>query len=703
MGSEGQSGLKRGLALALLLAAGGAAAFRWATAPQAFAPRPATRVAMVAEALRRGDFARAAVSVDALGRDETMPLAERYAARLRLRLMLDQARFDQTYEGGLSIPGMPEFLATPGVAAAEVAPPPEACPAAPADFGAAFTYLRPASPAPGFVELLDDLFALTGRHPRVVSDATVPADARRVAVAAGVVPAGALPPGAGVVWLAPSEAASAHLGLAAPTALAETDCRLVARDARLGALARFEVDVPIAGPVTGLGAVPPERVLATLVCAGGTYPGIVSGGDAGNPSVVFAFDALATVATLRQGEPAQAGRENDDIGGLRPADLFVPARTRADMMVPRADLWADAIVRLVEGPTPTLRLWPHPAGTTGAVIITSDQDFAGQPQMMAMMAALRAAQIPATFFLTAVGPGEGGALEPISPAAEVLTLARTWGFDFAAHTYVSPGTAEAPAADPPAVLRAHADALRSVYGIEPRLVRQHEVSWSGYVDRARMLAEVGYRWNADYLTVVGKTFPTLGYMTGSGRALRLYDAEGRPLPIRQVATQLDDHADPAVPFGPRTLQGRLVKLSAAAFLGDTLQLVAENGRHFHGALVLNNHPVFFTRTPDWLMRTVEAARASGQAVMSLGQYVRRQEALSTAQLAVRSDGRAFQVCTPLDDQELLLVDAPAGPVRVDGAEVEPRVVFREGAPARVVTVGRGPHTVELAEGGGAVP
>lgn len=700
MGSDTARGLKRGLAVALLLGAGGALAFRWATAPQAFAPRPATRVAMVAEALRRGDFARAAVSVDALGRDETMPLAERYAARLRLRLMLDQAHFDQTYEGGLSIPGMPEFLAMPGESVAETPAPPAACPATPAEFGAPFTYLRPAAPAPGFVELLDDLFALTGRHPRVVSDATIPAGARRVAVAAGVVPAVAPPAEAGVVWLAPSEAASAHLGLPPPVPLTESACRLVTRDARLGALARFEVDVPIAGPVAQLGAVPPERVLATLVCAGGTYPGVVAGGAAGNPSAVFAFDALATVATLRQGDPAQAGRENDDIGGLRPADLFVPARTRAEMMVPRADLLADAIVRLVEGPAPTVRLWPHPAGATGALIITSDQDFAGQPQMMAMMAALRAARIPATFFLTSVGPGESGALEPISPSAEVLTLARTWGFDFAAHTYVSPGTAEAPAADPPAVLRAHADALKKVYGIEPQLVRQHEVSWSGYVDRAQVLASVGYRWNADYLTVVGRTFPTLGYMTGSGRALRLYDAEGRPLPIRQVATQLDDHADPAVLFGPRTMQGRLVKLSAAAFLGDTLQLVAENGRHFHGALVLNNHPVFFTRTPDWLMRTVEAARESGQAVMSLGGYVQRQEALAAAQVATRADARGVHVCSTLDDQELRLVDAPAGPVRLDGAEVEPRLVFREGAPARVVTVGRGAHVVEF---GGAVP
>jgi hypothetical protein len=321
---------------------------------------------------------------------------------------------------------------------------------------------------------------------------------------------------------------------------------------------------------------------------------------------------VAMVAeALRRGDFARAAVSVDAFG----RDETMPF---AELMVPRADLLADAVVRLVEGPGPAVRLWPHPAGTSGAVIITADQDFAGQPQMMAMMAALRAAQIPATFFLTSVGPGESGGLEPISPSPEVLTLARTWGFDFAARTFVSAGTPEAPAVDPPGVLRAHADALKAVHGIEPHLIRQLEVSWTGDVDRAQVLASVGYRWNADSLTVVGKTFPTLGCMTGSGRALRLFDAEGR-----------------------------LVKLSAAPFLGDTLQLVAENARHFHGALVLNNHPVFFTRTPEWLMRTVEAARESGQAVMSLGRNVSRQEALAGAQIA------------------------PSGPVRVDGVQLEP--------------------------------
>lgn len=695
--------MKRALAGLALLGGVGFFALRWATESQGAPPRPATRLQGAAEALRRGDLSKAARIVEAMTDDTSTPLAEQYAARLRLRSLIEKVPFDQSYEGALSVPGIADLITTPG-SAAPAASAPEAC-ARPADFAAPFVYLRPAPPTQGFVEALDDLFAQTGRHPRVVTDATWPAGARRVAVSpVGPFPAEPPPAGVAVTWLGPSPAAAAHLGLAPPAPLFASGCRLVGDDPRLGGLARWSVPVPVIASAAHLEGVPPERVLATLRCGGADHPGIVWNGDAAAPAVMFAFDALAALVHLRQGDPGEVGKENDQTYGLRPSDLFTPARTRAQLMVPVADLFGDAVVRLVEGPGVAPRLWPHPAGTNGALVITTDQDFAPAPQVMAMLAALRAASIPATVFLTSAGLNQEHTQEPVSPSPEVVALARTWGFDFAAHTFVRERPADmAPDAHDP-TLDNHAAALKQLYGIEPVLIRQHAVLWSGYVDRARDMVATGYRWEADYLTVVGKTLPTLGYMTGSARPLRLFDEAGAPLPIRQVATQLDDHPDPAVPVGARTMDGQVVKLPPAVFLGDTLQLVAENARHFHGALVLNNHPIFFTRSPDWLMRTVAAARASGQAVMSLQQYVQQQEAVMAGDVAVSADGRSFSVCAAADAQEVVLVgapDAPDAPVRVDGVEVAPRRAIREGRPVAVLTLARGPHRIDFAVMSGA--
>jgi hypothetical protein len=68
---------------------------------------------------------------------------------------------------------------------------------------------------------------------------------------------------------------------------------------------------------------------------------------------------VAMVAeALRRGDFARAAVSVDAFG----RDETMPF---AELMVPRADLLADAVVRLVEGPGPAVRLWPHPAGTNG--------------------------------------------------------------------------------------------------------------------------------------------------------------------------------------------------------------------------------------------------------------------------------------------------------------------------------------------------
>ena len=105
-------------------------------------------------------------------------------------------------------------------------------------------------------------------------------------------------------------------------------------------------------------------------------------------------------------------------------------------------------------------------------------------------------------------------------------------------------------------------------------------------------------------------------MTGSGLPLRFYTNAGAPLPVRQLATQLDDHAD---------ADQAVVGLGAKALPRDVLvarsrDLVLASARNFHSPLVVANHPGQFFSDPDWLIGILELAEAEKIHVSSVEQY-----------------------------------------------------------------------------------
>jgi len=422
--------------------------------------------------------------------------------------------------------------------------------------------------------------------------------------------------------------------------------------------------------------------LATIRCGEREYPALIQSQD--GRTIMFTFDLLAWIVRLRQGDISLVNQETDGVPGIRPGDMFVRTRSAEELQVPHTDLVIEGIWRILEGGKPAPRLWHHPPGTKSTLIVTSDQDFASHRQMDTMITALRLEDVRPTVLLL---PKKGTFGTPISPPdAAFVEDARAFGVEFATH----PDLLTIPPGDRGHVIAQDREVFAKAFGFEPTTVRNHWVAWWGWVAAAKRLQEAGYRYELSYLTVVSKYHRGLGYMTGSGLPLRFYDKDGAPVEIRQLATQLDDHPNPVVP--QRTLGGD-VQLDRATLYEMTGMLLDRSAEDFHSPLVVNNHPLQFSRDPDWLLTMVKAARSSDVAVMNVAEYARFVDGLLASSVR-RLEGNKFAVLVQHREHEVLLPGSVAS-ATVDGAAAKLQIVQRYGRAMRLLRLSRGRHILEL--------
>jgi PAS domain-containing protein len=425
-----------------------------------------------------------------------------------------------------------------------------------------------------------------------------------------------------------------------------------------------------------------STTLATIRCGEQEYPALVRSRD--GRTMMFTFDFPAWIIRLRQGDITLANRETDDILGIRASDMFRRTRSSAELQVPHTDLVIEGIWRILEGEKPAPRLWHHPPGTKSTLIVTSDQDEASHQQMEIMLRALQLHDVQPTFLLM---PKEGTFGKEISPPdAAFVKEARAFGVEFATH----PDFRSVPVELRGYVIAEDRKVFAEAFGFEPATVRNHWVAWWGWVAAAKRLQEAGYRYDLSYLTLVSKYRGGPGYMTGSGLPLRFYDRDGAPVEIRQLATQLDDHPNPVVP--QHTLGGD-VQLDRADFYAMTGALMARSANQFHSPLVVNNHPLQFSRDPDWLLTMVKAARSSDIAVMNVAEYARFVDGLLASSVR-RLEGDKFDLLVQHPEQEVLLPGSVASAV-VDGTAAKLQTVQRYDRTMRSLRLSRGRHTLEL--------
>lgn len=351
-------------------------------------------------------------------------------------------------------------------------------------------------------------------------------------------------------------------------------------------------------------------------------------------AALFAYDLAHAVARLRQGDPEHADLSYAGLDGIvRPSELFVGQLEVGQMLTPQADVHTALLARLVEALAPRPRLWYYPEpGQRSALIMTSDDDWSTVEQFEALLAGLRQHQATCTFYVV--------------PGTKINgDLIRRWeedGHTFSVHPALDADINRSLASDEPqstqvaAMLRTNIERHRAEHGRPVHTIRQHAVRWLGYVDAARILAELGVAMELNYVSV--HPF-SLGYMAGSGRPLPFVESDGVLIPCYQQPTMWTEE----VLIHPNFVFS--FKWTVARALQEVDRMVQEATSRFYTPITINSHPVSYaTYSSPLIDGTWERARATGMPILSPDRWL----AWTQARNAVRMEwnGHRCLIHTP---------------------------------------------------------
>lgn len=294
---------------------------------------------------------------------------------------------------------------------------------------------------------------------------------------------------------------------------------------------------------------------------------------------VFGFDVAWSVAILRQGNPSRAETLSLGTGGpLRPTDLLEGAIPPEYWLAPQADLISGLLVNAIIGSTGDLlpRVWYFPQAVTTTVSVhDSDDDWSTVAEFDCLISSAKEAGILLTFYLML-----GHKRTVLTP--ERVTELRLQGHSFGIH---HDGTGpelngEDIAFELEDIIRKDIETFREQFGGTPLVNRNHCIIWKGYDDLPRLFAELGLIMEFNYENHVSAW---LGYMAGSGRPLKYVSEIGEVIPLYQQSTHVFD--DLLVEKRLTTYKNEEVVLFR--------QFVQRSQFFFHGAIVMQSHPVSF--------------------------------------------------------------------------------------------------------------
>lgn len=347
--------------------------------------------------------------------------------------------------------------------------------------------------------------------------------------------------------------------------------------------------------------------------AGIGKPAVTQRTVGGGTVTAFAYDLARSVATTRQGNPAQAGQEHDTLtDNLRSTDMFY--RDWIDLnrvQIPQADeqqrLLANAIELVNREKAPVPRFW-YFQGKAGSatpdlnpVVLVSTGDHHNSPQTGITYrvtkynansdpACANAATAPqyvkdwrcmrGTFYIwdasgdatsSAVdnwkGQGyevgrhiaENGGCIGINPGSSQSVITSTLTNDF----------------------QASLDDFQNGYGYLPTTSRTHCMTWPDYSTNATVESSFGIRLDTNYYYLPGSWTNSYGspmmqnapgYYTGTGMPMRFTDVNGSMIDVYQATTQLHDEFCQTYPTQFNTMVDG-----------------AQGPQGFYAAITLNNH------------------------------------------------------------------------------------------------------------------
>lgn len=371
----------------------------------------------------------------------------------------------------------------------------------------------------------------------------------------------------------------------------------------------------------------------------------------------WSFDMAATVARLRHGDPALVDCHTAGLDGIyRPSELFVHQLDPHRAHLPQADMYTALLALLVHRLAPQPRLWYYPLATQqSTMLMTSDDDWSSVADFECLIAALAEHQATCTFYLVPQSRVQ---------QADVVRW-QAAGHDFSVHPALDSDIAiglDTRVAQPHVVadmLRANVTRHTQQYGAHVRSIRQHAVRWLGYVDTARILAELGVQMDCNYLAVS----PYLGYLCGSGRPAPFVAEDGQIIDCWQQPTLWTEecliHPDYVFSF----------KWSIDQAVAVTDTLIADAATRYYTPVTINSHPVSFASYSRPLIEANwRAAQRHQMPIQALAGWLEWTQRRAAMQLQLQSDGswylhtpKAVAACTVLLPQSLIPV-IPATPV-----------------------------------------
>ena len=315
------------------------------------------------------------------------------------------------------------------------------------------------------------------------------------------------------------------------------------------------------------------------------HPAMIELAEGDGVILIMAYDPVQCVYLLRQGNPLLGGCRSSGFARMRPSDLFEGWQDRQTADWPTADLHCHFLRTLVQRawPEDTVLpwLWYFPNRADTMLVFTSDDDWSTRTHFEQLIEACETYDARLTFYLVQK--------DSIMDRGWLESLGRR-GFDFSVHPDLPPPSL--PLWDQ--TLRDHVQQFQDTYGRPPSpSVRNHCITWSGYIEGARIEHRHGFTFDTNYFSLLpqGRCF-----MNGAGLPIRFADLSGDVLPVYQLPTQFSDETT----LGGQGFEWSL-NLSPDEGVALITGLMERNAGQTASMMCANAHPVSFATysAPLW--------------------------------------------------------------------------------------------------------
>jgi uncharacterized protein (DUF2345 family) len=269
-------------------------------------------------------------------------------------------------------------------------------------------------------------------------------------------------------------------------------------------------------------------------------------------AATFTFDLARSVTLTRQGNPAWAGQERDQIAPIRSDDLFYPDWVNLSKVhIPQADeqqrLLANLILNMNFFLKPLPRFWYFPKGKKAIIIMTHDDHGEGAISKFEYLKANSPANCSLVDWACLRATNYGYTTNPLTNST--ASAYDAMGFEVALHVNTlcdnwTPLSLES-------FYAAQLNSFRAKYPSlpPPSTNRTHCVVWSDYSTQPQVELNHGIRFDTTYYYwPPGWVGNRPGLFTGSGLPMRFAKQDGTLIDVYQATTQMTDESGQTYPF-----------------------------------------------------------------------------------------------------------------------------------------------------------